>query len=195
MKKPDHETFREWLQLEAEGDLAPELRERLEGHLAQCPECQAEQRDLAHLHRVLVRGRLPVRTDFRESVLAALPAAGWESRHPRTWRFPVAVAVLFGVLAATCFGLVGGSGAGRSPVWGAVSALGGFFRATLVAGAGLVHASWKGWGMVFGEIFNSWATLGAFAVLVLCLNLLLVSLVRRRPSREFALRGGGTPRR
>jgi len=191
MKKPDHDTFREWLQLEAletdeaGNDLSPERRERLESHLAECPECQAEERDLAHLSAVLSRGRLPVRADFRQSVLSALPAAGWEGRHPQTWRFPGSIAVLLGVIAAALFGVGSGHRVG-SPVFGAVSALGGFFRATLLAGLGVVQASSKGWGMVFSELFDSWSTLAAFAVLVVCLNLLLLSLVRRRPAQGQA---------
>jgi anti-sigma factor RsiW len=193
MKKPDHDTFREWLHLEADKDLSPERRERLESHLAECPECQAERRDLAHLSRALASGRLAVRADFRQNVLAALPAAGWEARHPRTWRFPAAVAVLLGTIAATFFG--SGRSAG-SPVLGALFAVAGFFRATLVAGLGLMQASWKGLGLVFGEIFSSWPALTAFAVVVICLNLLLLTLVRRRApspvgSEAGSARSGG----
>ncbi|HZF13065.1 MAG TPA: hypothetical protein VFE33_30105 [Thermoanaerobaculia bacterium] len=187
MKKPDHDTFREWLQLETAGDtdLSPERRESLASHVAECPECQAERRDLAHVSQVLARGRLAVRADFRQSVIEALPAAGWESRHPRTWRFPGSVAVLFGLVAAAFFGR--GTAASGSPIWGALLAIASFFRATLVAGLGLMQASWKGLGLVCGEIFSSWPALAAFAVLVICLNLLLLSLVRRRaaaPSRH-----------
>jgi hypothetical protein len=194
MKKPDHDTYREWLHREADGDLPSEWRDLLDGHLAQCPECQAERRDLTHLSRALERNQLPVRADFHQSVMAALPAAGWEGRHPRTWRFPGSVALLLGIVAAALFG----SGSARSvgsPVAGAIFAVAGFFRATLVAGLGLVHASWKGWGMVFGEIFDSWSTLGAFAILVVCLNLLLLSLVRRRrPAAGEIVHGAGLHR-
>src|SRR5579885_335821 len=193
MKKPDHDMYREWLDAEAFGDLSPESLARLDRHVAECPECEEERRDFAHLATVLSRGQLPVRADFRQSVLEALPAAGWEARSPRTWSFPGAVALALGILAAVCFGAASGKPAG-SPVLGAVSALAGFFRATLVAGLGLVHAGWKGWGMVFGELFASWSALAAFAVLVISLNLLLLSLVRRRPARpagEIAARGGG----
>jgi len=182
MKKPDHDTFREWLENEADAELPPERQALLDGHVTECAECQAERRDLAHLAHVLERGRLAVRPDFRQQVLEALPAAGWEARHPRTWRFPGAVAMLLILLAAAFFG-AGSPGTARlpgSPIAGALLAVAGFFRATLVAGLGLVHASWKGWGMVFGELFTSWSTLGAFAILVICMNLLLISLVRRR---------------
>ena len=196
MMKPDHETLREWLYLEAgdvEDALSPERRERLLSHLGECPECQAEERELARLSTVLTRGRLPVRADFKQSVLEALPAAGWEGRHPRTWRLPGSVAVLLGIIAAALFGAGSGRHSG-SPVFGAVSALGGFFRATLLAGLGVVQASSKGWGMVFSELFDSWSTLAAFAVLVVCLNLLLLSLVRRRPERGVLASRGGSPR-
>jgi anti-sigma factor RsiW len=196
MMKPDHDTFREWLYLHAgdvEDSLSPERRERLQSHLAECPECQAEERELQHLKTVLTRGALPVRADFRQSVLESLPAAGWEGRHPQTWRFPGSVALLLGILAAALFGVGSGRTTG-SPVFGAVSALGGFFRATLLAGLGVVQASSKGWGMVFSELFDSWSTLAAFAVLVVCLNLLLLSLVRRRQDRGVLLSRGGSPR-
>jgi anti-sigma factor RsiW len=197
MMKPDHETLREWLQLEADGDLPPERRDFLASHLASCLECQDEQRDLARLAEAMTGGRLPVRADFRQRVMESLPAAGWEARHPQTWRFPAAVALLFGIVAATFFGWGAAAPAGAhsagSPVAGALLALAGFFRATLVAGLGLIHASWKGWGMIFGELFASRLTLAALAVLVICLNLLLISLVRRnrlsRLAGEIAPRG------
>jgi hypothetical protein len=44
--------------------------------------------------------------------------------------------------------------------------------------------------MVFSELFDSWSTLAAFAVLVICLNLLLLSLLKRRPARALAERSG-----
>jgi hypothetical protein len=53
-------------------------------------------------------------------------------------------------------------------------------QATLQAGAGLLAASWKGAGLVFAETLSSPMSLGVFAFLVICLNLLLISLVRRR---------------
>jgi hypothetical protein len=53
-------------------------------------------------------------------------------------------------------------------------------RAAVQAGAGLLGASWKGIGLIIEEILASPASLGAFGFLVLCLNLLLFSLIRRR---------------
>jgi hypothetical protein len=68
-------------------------------------------------------------------------------------------------------------------------AIGGLFRAAVLAGAGLLAASWKGVGLVFERVISSPASLGAFGFLVLCLNLLLISLLRRKrpaPAAEGA---------
>ncbi|HXO21118.1 MAG TPA: anti-sigma factor [Thermoanaerobaculia bacterium] len=184
MNQPDHSIFREWLNLEVDGQLPDERRARLEDHLSSCQECQDERRDLLRVHRILERGRLPVRADFRQSVLAALPPTGWEARHPRAWRFPAAVLVLLGGAAvgllSVAHSAAGGGGRGGSAILGALLAIGGLFRATLLAGFGLLNASWKGFGLVAGDLFASPLTIGAFGLLVVCLNLLLFSLLRRK---------------
>jgi hypothetical protein len=73
----------------------------------------------------------------------------------------------------------------------ALLAVGSMLQAALLAGAGLLAASWKGIGLVFEEVISSPVSLGAFGFLVLCLNLLLVSLIRRkRPARAAARRPG-----
>jgi hypothetical protein len=69
------------------------------------------------------------------------------------------------------------------------------FRASAVAGAGLIAASWKGLGMAFAAALSSPVSIGVFGVFVLCLNLLLVSLLRRRRAVSSgalgAMRSGG----
>jgi predicted anti-sigma-YlaC factor YlaD len=191
MNRPDHDTFREWLNLDADGTLAPAERARLEEHLAGCEECRREREELAAFERLLQRSAVPVRPDFADAVMAALPPAGWEARSPRTWRFPLAVAAMLMMIAGL---LVAGSSAAPSGL-AALGAVGGMIRATALAGAGLLGASWKGIGIVVEEVISSPVSLGAFGFLVLCLNLLLVSLLRRRrPSAasEVAVRGRGT---
>jgi anti-sigma factor RsiW len=178
MNRPDHNTYREWLYLDADGELPRDQQARLETHLAACVECRREREELAALAALLERSSIPVRPDFRTSVVAALPATGWESRHPRNWRFPAAVLVLLGGLAAA-FGLSGSPGQTPSALE-ALFAVGGMFRAATLAGAGLLNASWKGLTMVFGEMLDSPLNVGVFGVFVLCLNLLLISLIRRR---------------
>ena len=190
MNRPDHSTFQEWLNLDADGRLAPEERARLEQHLAGCEECRLEREELAAFQSLFERTAVPVRSDFADSVMAALPHAGWEGRSPRTWQFPVAVAAMLMLVAG--FLIAGSSAASVPSGFAALAALGGMMRAAALAGAGLLGASWKGIGLIVEDIISSPVSLGAFGFLVLCLNLLLVSLVRRRkPAAAAALGNGG----
>lgn len=177
--RPDHETMREWLDPEAAASLAGEEQSLLSEHLATCEGCRREREELVGLDRLLRTSAVPVRPHFREQVMASLPVAPWEAPAPHAWRFPVAVAVLLAVVATLCVGASGAAPAGLSTL----SALGGMLRAAVLAGAGLLGASWKGIGLVVEELLSSPVSLGAFGFLVLCLNLLLVSLIwRRRPA-------------
>ncbi len=189
MNTPEHTTFREWLELEADGELPADRRPRLDAHLAACPECSAERRDLERLQGLLQSERLAVRPGFRHAVVQALPAAPWEARAPHAWRLPVAAFLLLGGLAAVLFGTSSAQLGGGSSVLGALLALTGLVQASALAGAGLLGASWKGVGLVLQQVLASPLSFTAFAVLVVCLNLLLVSLVRRR--RVAVARGGG----
>jgi predicted anti-sigma-YlaC factor YlaD len=187
MNRPDHSTYREWLDLDADGLLAGEERTLLNDHLASCAECRSEREELAALEGLLRSSALAVRPDFKETVMASIQPAGWEARSPRTWRFPAAVFVLLGGLAAAL--MVAGPSTEPSGV-SALLAVGSMFQAALLAGAGLLAASWKGMGLLFEEVISSPASLGAFGFLVLCLNLLLISLIRRRrPAGAVAQRG------
>lgn len=183
MNRPDHTTYREWLNLDVDGMLPDEDRPRLEEHLASCPECRRERDELVALDGLLKSSSLAVRPDFRESVMASLPAAGWEGRAPRSWGFPAAMLILLGGIAAALFT----AGPTTSSGLGALSAVFGMFEAAVLAGAGLLAATWKGWGMIFDELLSSPVSLGVFGIFVLCLNLLLVSLIRRkRPAAATA---------
>ena len=190
MNRPDHDTFREWLNLDADGMLAAEERARLEEHLAGCEECRREREELLAFERLLERSALPVRSDFADAVMAALPPAGWEAQSPRTWRFPLAVAAMLMLVAGLM--MAGSTSASAPSGLAALDAVGGMLRAASLAGAGLLGASWKGIGLIVEDVISSPVSLGAFGFLVLCLNLLLVSLLRRRrPSvaPEAAARG------
>jgi predicted anti-sigma-YlaC factor YlaD len=178
MNRPDHSTFQEWLNLDADGRLAPEERARLEQHLAGCEECRLEREELAAFQGLFERTAVPVRSDFADSVMAALPHAGWEGRSPRTWQFPVAVAAMLMLVAG--FLIAGASSSSVPSGLAALDAMGGMVRAAALAGAGLLGASWKGIGLIVEDVISSPVSLGAFGFLVLCLNLLLISLVRRR---------------
>jgi anti-sigma factor RsiW len=190
MNRPDHTTYREWLNLDADGTLPREERARLDEHLAACPECRRERDELAALARLFQETRIPVRQDFREAVLAALPAAGWEGRSSRAWRFPVAAFVLLAGVAAALLSAGSIAGAEGSGL-GTLAAVFEMVWATALAGAGLLKASWKGIGIVVEDVLSSPLTLGAFGVFVLCLNLLLISLVRRRRPAALPAAPGG----
>ena len=190
MNRPDHSTFREWLNLDVDGMLEREERARLEEHLAGCEECRREREELIAFEKLLERSAPPVRSGFADAVMAALPPAGWEARSPRTWRFPLAVAAMLMLVAGLM--MAGSTSASAPSGLAALDAVGGMLRAASLAGAGLLGASWKGIGLIVEDVISSPVSLGAFGFLVLCLNLLLVSLLRRRrPSvaPEAAARG------
>jgi anti-sigma factor RsiW len=195
MRRPDHNIYRDWLTMDAEGELSPAQRAELEEHLASCASCRAEREELLALDGLLQKHSVAVRPDFKDAVLSSLPTAGWESRHPKTWSFPAAVFLLLAGIAVALFGSaqLGDAGAGGS----ALLAMAGLLRATVQAGAGLLAASWKGAGLVIEEVIASPVSLAALAVLVICLNLILVSLLRRkRTSTATALgRSGSDGRR
>ena len=178
MNRPDHATYREWLNLEADGRLPRDERGRLEDHLATCSSCRSELDELRELEGLLHQASVPVRQSFRDDVLAALPVAGWEARAPRTWTFPAAMFILLGVIATAVIG--SGAAGGEHAGLGALSAIFGMFQATVLAGSGLLGASWKGFGLVFQEMLSSPMSLAMFGIFVLCVNILLVSMIRKR---------------
>ena len=193
----DHLLYRQWLDLERTGELAEGDRTRLEAHLEGCAECRAERRSLAALDDLLAAERVPVREGFRARVMASLPAASWEVaagpvRSPAAWRWPVAaLSALLAAAAALLAGSSPGLAAGGS-FTGALAALGDLFATSALAGAGLLGASWQGLGLVTSEALGRIpGGLVAFTVLVVCLNLLLFTLVRRRSAEASA--GAGSP--
>ena len=192
MSRPDHNTYREWLTLDADGMLDGKERALLDDHLVSCADCQREREENLALDALIQRDALPVRADFHESVMSALPTAGWEARSPRAWRFTAAVIVLLGALAAAL--MIAGSSPSASSGLGTLAAVAGMVQAAVVAGAGLLGASWKGLGMVIDKVIASPVSLGAFGFLVLALNLFLYSLIKRRkPAVDAAVvrRGRG----
>jgi anti-sigma factor RsiW len=183
MKRPDHNTYREWLNLDVDGLLPAHQSTELAQHVASCAECRAEREDLLALEGLLLKNRVPVRPDFKDAVLSSLPTTGWENRHPKTWSFPAAVFLLLAGIAAMLFGSaqLGTAGSGGSGI-AALLAVAEMLGSTLLAGAGLMAATWKGFGLAFEEVIASPMSLGVLAVLVVSLNLVLFTLLRRRRS-------------
>src|SRR4028119_1849329 len=139
MRRPNHNIYREWLNLEEDGELSPSQRAELEEHLASCAHCRAEREELLALDGLLRKHSVAVRPDFKDAILSSLPTAGWESRHPKTWSFPAAAFLLLAGIAAALFGSaqLSDAGAGGS----ALLAIAGLIRAAGQAGAGAL--SWS----------------------------------------------------
>ncbi len=186
----EHDRYREWLTLGPEGDATVTLDERrqLERHLSACPECRTERRRLARMDGLLDEARTEVRQGFRQDVMRSLPAAGWEGRSPRSWRLPVAVMLLLGAASALLFGLHSAETVPGMPLAGALAAVAEAVTTGLLAGSGMLWASWRGVGMALDNLFSPSATV-ALVVFVLCLDVLLLTLVARS-SRAAAAAAG-----
>lgn len=186
MNKPDCDTFREWIELDLGDELSARDRGHLTDHLGTCAACREEREAAEALGGLLRRSRIEVRKDFRSAVLAALPPTGWESRAPRSWMVPLAAMLLLAVGAG--FLLSSGSLA-MPPGVSALVAVGEMVRASMLAGVGLLDASWKGMGLLVGRVISSPVGFGAFGLLVLSLNLLVVSMIRKRRAAQSAASG------
>jgi hypothetical protein len=189
MPEPDDNRLQELMHLEMDGRLSALERQRLAQWAAADGERQQERARLARLERLLTASRVPVPAAFKASVLERLPAAGWEARHPRSWAWPLALLAVLGSLGAAFAGLAAGRLEPASPVLSAMAAVGGLLAASMVAGAGLLTASWQGLGVALSGLLDgrpaNWI---AFAVLVLGIDLLLLRLLRRRAAEPAGSR-------
>jgi hypothetical protein len=163
------------LDLEADGSVTAPEREQLEA-AATRPGVAERRRELSSLHQRLAASRVEARPGFREQVLAALEPAGWEARHRRAWKLPVAAMVVLGSLAAM---LLGRSAAEDGAAVGLASALSDFLVAVAVAGGGLATASWQGLHLTLTDLVGaSVGTQIAFVVLALGANAALFAGIR-----------------
>ena len=191
----DHAIYREWLDLEAEGELGADEARRLAEHLGACAGCRAERGHGLRLREALAEARVEVRPGFAGAVMAALPEAAWESAgrpvaSRAAWRWAAALLAVFGLASAALLGAGGGALAPGAPLLGSLGAVAALLGASLVAGAGLLGASWAGAGLVLGELLVlSPGTAVGLGFVVLFLLLLAASLMRRpRPAAATAVR-------
>lgn len=174
----EHSAYQQWLDLELEGELAESEQVQLARHLESCAQCREERELLSGLHRELQARRVPVREGFTEQVTASLPTAPWEERRAKAWRLPLVAAAALLAVSTLILGL-GATEAGALPT--ALGAVSDLFATAIVAGAGLLAATWKGTGLVVERtLADSTGGFVALTVLVVGLNVLLFSMLRRR---------------
>ena len=188
MSTAEHTTLLEWLDLDLDhrASLASTERAALEARLVAHPELRAERRRLERLHGLLEGDRVSVRAGFADDVMAALPAAAW-SRSPRSaaWRLPLAMMLGLALVSVV---LLGGADS-EGPIVGTGLAVLDFLQTTTLAGSGVLVATWRGASLgLEAWLAASELNLVAFAFLVVCLNLLFVSLLRRRTKARSAAR-------
>ena len=178
MKHNEDVTWREWVDLDLEGQLSAVEKAGL-ASLEQSPEVMAERRCLERLHSLLDAEKIAVFPGFKEQVMAALPVAPWEQRSAARslWALPAALVLIFGAAAAM---FLAGT-LGDSQALGIAATVFDFLQTTTLAGAGLLFATWRGLGFGLSELFaGSQLSLALFGATVLGLDLLIVSYLRRR---------------
>jgi hypothetical protein len=179
MQHPDPATAREWLSAALDGELGHSELAALAASIAHDPELAREQRDLRSLANLLAGSRFPVAPGFHRQVTSRLPAAGWEARHPRSWRFALALLLFLGGASAALLGTGSARLAPASPLLAALGAVADLFSTAALTGAGMLAASWKGLGLALSELLAGSALgVGALGVLVLSLNGLFFVLWR-----------------
>ncbi len=195
MKEIDEATISQWLDLDLENELEPASKRELEQQLKARPELVAEQRMMAGLHEMLHQSKIAVQEDFSARVMESLPEPAWSPRQTSgwlsVWGFPAALVLSLGIGA---FLILGGSAA-DSHMGGIFGAVADLLTSTLLAGSGLLFATWRGIGFGVEELLggSKW-NLAAFGAGVLCLNLLLYSLLKRRSARVAEVVSESSPR-
>jgi hypothetical protein len=170
--------------LELDGALTPAEQEQLHREASSWPELEAERRRLERLHALLAESRLPVEPGFRARVMAALPRERWQARPSLAWRLPLALLAGLAAVAALLVGW-GASGLESTATFlGSLDALAALAVAAVLAGSGLLAASWQGVGMAVAGFLEASPTTQILVVFgVLALNGLLFLLLRgRRPA-------------
>ena len=149
----DHLEISERLEAFVKAELPTAEAATVSGHLAGCASCRADLEIERRLLASLDGQAIAVRPDFATSVLSSIsrlpapwqasPIAASRSR----WAWPLAAAALF----ALALGLVGAGS--ESPLAGTVGTLFDLAAHGVLAGAGLIGASWQGLGIAARGIF------------------------------------------
>ncbi len=158
-----------------EGALDDADARTLESRVAADRGLERERMSLERLARDLVAARVCVRPGFADAVMSRLPAHRSAPAN-RSWFIAIAAVVTLAVGAAALLRFGSGGATG-----GPLAAFGDFAASVLLAGSGLLAASWQGVGEWVGDwLGGSTSRLVVGVVLVVGVNLLLVTLLRRR---------------
>jgi hypothetical protein len=143
----EHLEIAEKLESYAKAELASAEAAEVARHLGGCEICRAD----LEIERSLLLGfselRVVARTGFAQEVAASLPSPHWGRQKPISWAWPVAAMVTF-TLAAVGLGI--GSSSALSSL---VSTLTDLAATSLLAGAGLLGATWRGFGLAVRSAF------------------------------------------
>ena len=183
--KIDRETWQQWVDQDLEHCLEASEKVQLDELSATDPEIRRERRALESLRRMIdsevATRRIAVRPGFSARVMEALPRTWWERGEATAsragWALPLAVMLTLAVAAA--WALASTEEVGRFT--GIGLALLDFVQMSVLAGAGMLFATWRGFSLGLEELIaTSGLNLLALAAAVVCLNLLCLSLLRRR---------------
>lgn len=171
--------LREELDLELDGALDDAARVALAARIEGDLELARERQALAGVHAALAAAVVQPRPGFVADVMRALPPAAWEGRTVVAWRWPFALLLVLGGVAAALFGGAAAELEPSAPGFAAFAALAKLWSSAALAGAGLAGATWTGLGLGLAQwLVESKLHLFASAALLVGLNLLLVRLMR-----------------
>jgi anti-sigma factor RsiW len=191
MTTANHETVQEWLQLQLDGELPTLYRHQLATHLEDCAACRRQAERLETLERTLADTRVPVVEGFEQRVMDGLPGAAWETRRPQAW---IAAMATLALLLGGAVSLVAISGISRD--LGLLGTFASMLERTVLAGTGLLTASWRGLGLALADLWSTSPLSGiVLGLLVVALNLVLWRGVRGRTKRGAAARTPSNRRR
>ncbi|MFQ5526906.1 MAG: zf-HC2 domain-containing protein [Thermoanaerobaculia bacterium] len=190
-----HLDYQELLFLEPDGELTRPERRQLDEHVARCGECAATRREVASLGSMLENARIEPDPDLARRVLENLPPADWEMRRPANWRG--AAAAFIGLVIASYALTFQGQPMGEALSWiETLSAIAGLFGSAVLAGAGLLSASWAGVGLALGEVLSrspvGFVVFGLFVLGVDALFLRYLWRLSRRASDASLSRRDGS---
>ena len=133
------------------------------------------EQELDELDRLLTAYRIPIREGFTELVMETLPEVSWGRRRVGVWVAAIVLALAFAGTGAWLLG------SGTASALGSIGALADLFVTGLLAGAGLLSASWSGLSTtVKAAASGSPSSIVVLGIAAAAVGLLLLLLLRRR---------------